>query len=70
MGYETRDSLDDSVDSQVPGLRTAAVAGITMGAGFLYLPPTLSKIKLAVDYAMAPFCALGIAHTVTVKVRW
>jgi hypothetical protein len=69
-GYETHDSLDDSLDSQIPGLRGASIAGLTMGGGIDYTPPLFSKIKFVIDYAMAPFGALGISHTVTVKAKW
>ena len=41
-----------------------------MGAGIGYKPPMFPTVKLGVDYAMAPFGALGISHTVTVKVKW
>jgi hypothetical protein len=69
-GYQSHDSLDNSLDSQIPGLRSAGVAGLTMGAGIGYKPPMLPTLRLDLDYAMAPFGALGISHTITVKVRW
>lgn len=68
--YQTRDSLDDSEDSAIPFLRQSSLAGIRMGAGFGYRPPVFPGVRLNFDYAMTPFGALGIAHTVTVKVRW
>jgi len=69
-GYTSHDSLDNSIDSQIPALRGAGVAGLTMGAGLNYRPPFFSNIGLGIDYAMAPFGALGISHTVTIKVKW
>jgi len=70
VGYQSHDSLDNSLDSQIPALRTASIAGLTMGAGIGYKPPMLPNLKLNIDYAMAPFGALGISHTVTLKVKW
>jgi hypothetical protein len=70
VGYTTHDALDNSIDSQIPALRSASIAGLTMGAGFAFQPPMLPSVKLGVDYAMAPFGALGISHTVTVKMKW
>jgi len=71
LGYSTHDPLDDSEDSQITFLRSASIAGLTMGAGFNYRPPILqSAVLLGIDYAMAPFGALGISHTITVKARW
>jgi hypothetical protein len=69
-GYQTHDPLDNSIDSQIPGLRGASLAGLTMGAGLDYKPPMFPTLKLAVDYAMAPFGALGISHTITLRLRW
>ena len=69
-GYHSHDSLDSSIDSQIPALRGASIAGLTMGAGMGYKPPMLPSIKLNLDYAMAPFGALGISHTITVKAQW
>lgn len=69
-GYQTHDSLDDSTDSAISALRSGSLAGITMGAGFGYRPPILQGVTLNLDYAMAPFGALGISHTITVKIRW
>jgi hypothetical protein len=69
-GFQSHDSLDNSLDSQIPALRGASIAGLTMGAGMGYKPPILPNIKLNLDYAMAPFGALGISHTITVKVQW
>ena len=69
-GYKTHDSLDDSEDSKIPVLRKAGLAGLTMGAGFNYRIPVLQTLSLGLDYAMAPFGALGISHTITVKARW
>jgi hypothetical protein len=71
VGYTTHDPLDNSEDSQITFLRSAGVAGLTLGAGFNYRPPILQQsLLLGIDYAMAPFGALGISHTVTVKARW
>lgn len=70
VGYTTHDALDDSEDSAIPFLRSSALAGLRMGAGTSYRPPMFSKILLKLDYAMTPFGALGIAHTITLKVRW
>lgn len=70
IGYTTHDALDDSVDSQIPAFRGASVAGLTMGAGFTYRPPIWQALQLGIDYAMAPFAALGISHTITVKAKW
>jgi hypothetical protein len=69
-GYHTHDSIDNSLDSQIPALRSGGLAGLTMGGGFGYKPPMFTNLKLDLDYAMAPFGALGISHTITVKVRW
>lgn len=69
-GYQTHDSLDSSTDSDISAFRSGSIAGLTMGAGFEYIPPVLQGVKLQLDYAMAPFGSLGISHTVTVKVRW
>jgi len=69
-GYKTHDELDDSIDSQIKFLRKGGIAGLTMGAGFEYRPPVLPNLKLGLDYGMAPFGALGISHTITVKARW
>jgi hypothetical protein len=41
-----------------------------MGVGGGFKPPQFPTLKLNIDYAMAPFGALGISHTVTVKVQW
>jgi hypothetical protein len=69
-GYQSHDSLDNSLDSQIPALRGASIAGLTMGAGINYKPPMFPTLRLGLDYAMAPFGALGISHTVTLKIRW
>jgi hypothetical protein len=69
-GYQTHDALDDSLDSGIPAFRGASVAGVTAGAGFQFAPPGMKSLRLNVDYALAPFGALGIAHTITVRVRW
>ncbi len=69
-GYQTHDNVDSSIDSKIPALRGGGVAGLTMGAGMGYKPPPFPTLKLNLDYAMAPFGALGISHTVTVKVKW
>jgi hypothetical protein len=70
VGYETHDSLDNSLDSKIPSLRSGGIAGLTMGGGLGFTLPTFSAMKLNIDYAMAPFGALGISHTVTLKVKW
>ena len=70
VGYQSHDPLDNSLNSQIPALRSASIAGLTMGAGVGYKPPPWPGVKLYVDYAMAPFGALGISHTVTLKVKW
>jgi len=69
-GYQSHDPMDDSTDSQIPALRSGGLAGLTMGAGFGYRPPLWPNMKLVLDYAMAPFGALGISHTITVKMKW
>jgi hypothetical protein len=69
-GYRTHDSLDDSLDSKISAFRNASLAGITMGAGFEYRPLTFKTLRLQLDYAMAPFGALGISHTFTIKAKW
>jgi len=69
-GYQSHDSIDNSLDSQIPALRGASIAGLTMGAGFAFRLPTFATLKLGLDYAMAPFGALGISHTITVKAKW
>ena len=70
VGYTNHDSLDNSIDSKIPALRSASIAGLTMGAGMGYKPPMFPTVRLDLDYAMAPFGALGISHTVTLKFRW
>lgn len=70
LGYTTRDSIDDSLDSAIPFLRSDSLAGFRLGAGMGYRPPILNSVRLQIDYAMSPFGALGIAHTITLKVRW
>ena len=69
-GYTNHDSLDNSIDSKIPALRTASIAGLTMCAGMGYKPPMFPTLRLNLDYAMAPFGALGISHTLTIKFRW
>jgi len=69
-GYTNHDSLDNSIDSKIPALRSASLAGLTMGAGMGYKPPFFPTLRLDLDYAMAPFGALGISHTLTIKFRW
>ena len=69
-GYQSHDSLDDSTDSQITALRSAGLAGLTMGAGLDLPIPTLQTTKIGIDYAMVPFGALGIAHTITLRTRW
>ena len=69
-GYQTHDPLDDSVDSGIPAFHSASMAGLTLGAGMEYRPPMFKTLRLQLDYAMAPFGALGISHTITVKVKW
>jgi len=70
VGYKTRDDVDDSIDSSIKFLRNAGVAGLSMGAGFEYRPPLFPTLNLGLDYGMAPFGALGISHTITVKAKW
>lgn len=70
VGYMTHDELDNSTDAKISGLRQASLAGLSFGGGLEIRPPTLKTTHFIVDYTMAPFGALGIAHTVTVKVRW
>ena len=50
---------------QLPDLITSRI-----NLQFGYKIPVLPTLKFNIDYAMAPFGALGISHTVTVKVRW
>jgi len=69
-GYTNHDPLDSSIDSQIPALRGASIAGLTMGAGMGYKPPIWPTTRFNLDYAMAPFGALGISHTVTLKFHW
>jgi hypothetical protein len=70
VGYQSHDPLDDSVDSSIPVFRRASLAGLTMGAGMEIRPPMLKTMHFNIDYAMAPFGALGISHFITVKVKW
>lgn len=70
LGYHTRDELDDSLDAKISWLRSASLAGLTFGGGLEMRPPQFKTLHFVVDYTMAPFGALGISHTVTVKVRW
>jgi hypothetical protein len=70
VGYTTHDPLDNSQDSQITFLRSSSIAGLTLGAGFNYKPPIFQALTFGLDYAMAPFGALGISHTITVKARW
>ncbi len=70
VGYMTHDDLDNSTDSSIQFLRNASLAGLTAGAGGEFDIPQLPRVKLGIDYAMAPFGALGISHYVTVKVKW
>ena len=69
-GYQSHDPLDNSLDSRIPALRGASIAGLTMGAGTSYKPPFFPTLRLDLDYAMAPFGSLGISHTVTLKLKW
>jgi hypothetical protein len=69
-GYRTRDDLDDSLDSKIDFFQEDSLAGITMGAGFEYRPLMFKTLRLNFDYGMAPFGALGISHTLTLKARW
>jgi len=69
-GYQSHDDLDDSVDAKISGLRPASLAGLTMGGGLEIRPPTFKTLFFQIDYTMAPFGALGISHTVTVKLKW
>jgi len=70
LGYQTHDDLDDSTDAKIEVFRNASWTGVTMGAGMEIRPPTLKTLYFLIDYAMAPFGALGISHTVTLKLRW
>jgi hypothetical protein len=70
LGYQSHDSLDDSEDAKIKFLQNQSLAGITLGAGFEYRPPMFKTLDLMVDYGMAPFGSLGIAHTLTLKVKW
>jgi len=54
----------------VSGLEQPGHWNSGVGGGVGYTPPMYSKIKFDIDYAMAPFGALGISHTVTVKAKW
>ena len=69
-GYQTHDPLDNSIDSQIPALRGASIAGLTMGAGLNFKIPMFAGLQLGMDYAMAPFGALGISHTITMRAKW
>jgi hypothetical protein len=69
-GYQTHDVLDNSIDSAISALRSGSLAGLTLGTGFEYRPPILQRLLLNLDYTIAPFGALGISHTVTVKMKW
>lgn len=69
-GYQNHDPLDSSIDSDIRALRGASLAGLTMGAGYNYHPIGFKTLSFQLDYAMAPFGALGLAHTITVKVKW
>ncbi len=68
--YQNTDDLDDSEDSGIKGLRSAGIAGLRFGAGFEYRFPIARELRLGLDYAMAPFGALGISHTFTVRARF
>ena len=70
IGYMTHDPLDNSTDSNISFLRSASLAGLTAGMGGVFKPPQFPRMKLSLDYAIAPFGALGISHYVTVKVKW
>ncbi|OGR89957.1 MAG: hypothetical protein A2992_01125 [Elusimicrobia bacterium RIFCSPLOWO2_01_FULL_59_12] len=69
-GYQSRDEVDDSLDSGITAFRKGSLAGLSLGAGFAYRPPQFKTLHLLFDYGMAPFGALGISHTMTVKLRW
>jgi hypothetical protein len=69
-GYRTHDDLDDSLDSKISAFRNASLAGVTLGGGFEYRPLMFKTLRLQVDYGMAPFGALGISHTFTIKAKW
>ena len=69
-GYSSHDELDDSTDAKIPAFRDASLAGLTLGAGIEIRPSTLKTLHFNIDYAMAPFGALGISHTVTIKFKW
>jgi hypothetical protein len=68
--YSTHDELDNSQDSNINFLRNSSWAGVAVGGGFEYKPPLFGGLALQIDYAIAPFGALGIAHTITLKVKW
>lgn len=68
--YQSVDDLDDSEDSSIKGLRGAGIAGLRFGTGFEYRLPIARELRLGLDYAMAPFGALGISHTITVRAKW
>lgn len=70
LGYMTHDPLDDSTDSNISFLRSASLAGLTAGAGGEFKLPAFPRMTLGIDYAIAPFGALGISHYVTVKIKW
>ena len=70
VSYTTHDEVENSEDSTIKFLRGASLAGLAMGAGFDYKTPLFAGLSFQVDYALAPFGALGISHTVTLKARW
>jgi hypothetical protein len=70
LGYQSHDPLDDSTDAKISGLRNASLAGLTVGAGLEYRPAIFKSLYFQLDYGMAPFGALGISHTITVKMKW
>ncbi len=70
LGYHSHDELDDSTDAKIEAFRKASLAGVTVGAGMELRPPNFKTLHFNIDYAIAPFGALGISHTVTLKLKW
>ncbi len=70
VGYQSHDEMNSSVDAKIEALRDASLAGLAFGGGIDFQPPQYKTLNFTIDYGMAPFGALGISHTVTVKARW
>lgn len=70
VGYQSHDEMDDSTDAKISAFRKGSLAGVTMGAGMEIRPPNFKTLHFNIDYAIAPFGALGISHTVTLKLKW